>query len=166
MQTRVWNCAAIVAIVASPLGAQQTAPPRSTAAQAADSAGRMATQPLRDLNIVRDGIPPELAAVMDDPYSLKGLGGCPDYAREIARMTAILGPDVDSPQARAAKGTSTEFVLGTAESVVGGLIPGMGIVRRVSGAEAARKQAQAATLAGSLRRAFLKGRASGKGCRL
>lgn len=126
----------------------------------------MATQPLRDLNIIRDGIPPALAAMMDDPYSLKGLRGCPDYAREIAVVTAMLGPDVDSRQARAAKGTSTEFVLGTAESVVGGLIPGMGIVRRVSGAEAARKQAQAAALAGSLRRAFLKGRASGKGCQI
>lgn len=95
------------------------------AAQAADYAGRrMATQPLRDLKIVRGGIPPELAAIMDDPYALKGLGGCPDYAREIAGIAAILRPDVDSAQARAAKGTSTEFVLGTAESVVGGLIPG------------------------------------------
>lgn len=156
----------LLIVLALPAAAQQPAPPRSTASQAADSAGRMAMQPLRDLNLVRDGIPPELEAMMDNPYSLKGLRGCPDYAREIGRITAMIGPDVDSPQARAAPGTSTEFVLGTAESVVGGLIPGMGIVRRVSGADAARQRAQAATLAGSLRRAFLKGRASGRGCRV
>jgi hypothetical protein len=102
---------------------------------------------------------------MAEPYSLKGLNGCADYAAAIKRLTAVLGPDVDSPEARAASGTSTEFVLGAAESVVSGLIPGMGIIRRVSGAAAAQRRAEAAVLAGQLRRAFLKGRASGRGCR-
>lgn len=149
---------------ASPAAAQ--APQRSTAGQAADTASRVAAQPLRDLNIVRDGIPPEIKAIMEEPYSLKGLRGCADYAREIARITKVIGPDVDSAEAKAAKGTSTEFMLKTAESTVIGLIPGRGIVRRVSGADAAQREAQAATLAGSLRRAFLKGRASGLNCRI
>lgn len=144
----------------------QTPPSPSTASQAAGSAERMAAQPLRDLNIVRDGVPPELTAIMDEPYSLKGLSGCADYQREIARMTTLVGPDVDSAAARAAAGTSTEFVLGTAESVVAGLVPGRGIIRRVSGADAAARHAQAAALAGSLRRAFLKGRAGGMNCKV
>lgn len=159
---------AAVLVVPLPVAAQTagTAPAaRNTSEQVIDSAGRMAQQPLRDLNIVRDGIPPEIEAIMAEPYSLKGLRGCPDYAAEIKRLTKVLGPDVDSPEAKASAGTSTEFVLGTAESVVGSLIPGMGIVRRVSGAQAAQKRAQAAVLAGQLRRAFIKGRASGRGCR-
>jgi hypothetical protein len=156
---------ALVIGIAFPAAAQ-TPPPASTASQAAGSAERMAMQPLRDLNIVRDGVPPELTAIMEEPYSLKGLRGCADYKREIARMTTLVGPDVDSPEARAASGTSTEFVLGTAESVVASLVPGRGIIRRVSGAADAEKQAKAAALAGSLRRAFLKGRASGLNCKV
>lgn len=155
---------------ATPLAAQTpapaTAPARSTAGQAADSATRVAKAPLNDLNLTGNTIPPEILAIMDDPYSLKGLRGCADYAREIAGITRIIGPDVDSAEARAASGTSTEFVLGAAESAVMSLIPGRGIVRRVSGADAAQKRAQAATLAGQLRRAFLKGRASGLNCKL
>lgn len=150
-------------VLAVPTAAQET---RSTTGQLVDSAGRMVTAPLRDLNLVREGIPPEIEAIMDAPYSLKGLRGCADYAREIRTLTDVLGPDVNSREAQAAKGTSTEFVLGTAESVVGSLIPGMGIVRRVSGAQAAQKRAQAAVLAGQLRRAFLTGRAGGLRCRL
>lgn len=161
----------LASLLSASIAAQTANPPAaapagtSTTDQVLDSAGRMVQQPLRDLNLVRDGIPPEIEAIMAEPYSLKGLRGCPDYAREIARLTAVLGPDVDSPEARASSQTSTEFVLGTAESVVGSLIPGMGIIRRVSGAQAAQKRAQAAVLAGQLRRAFLKGRASGRNCR-
>jgi hypothetical protein len=153
-----------ILLVAQPVAAQQSAP--DTANQVLDSAGRMAQQPLRDLNIVRDGIPPEIESIMAEPYSLKGLTGCADYRNELNRLTKVLGPDVDSAEAKAASETSTEFVLGAAESVVGGLIPGMGIIRRVSGAQAAQRRAQAAVLAGQLRRAFLKGRAGAKNCRL
>ncbi len=151
-------------VLAAAMPALAQAPPASTATQAAGSAERMAVQPLRDLNIVRDGVPAALLAVMDAPYSLTGLRGCAAYRREIARMTTLVGPDVDSAAARAAPGSSAEFVLGTAESVVAGLVPGRGVIRRVSGADAAEKQARAATLAGSLRRAFLKGRAGGMNC--
>lgn len=145
--------------------AAQTPPPRSTAEQAADSASRVATQPLRDLNISGGGISPELEAIMKEPYSLKGLRGCTDYQREIARITKLIGPDVDSPEARAASVSSTEFVLGAAESAATSLIPGRSIIRQLSGATAAEKRARAATLAASLRRAFLKGRMSGLNCK-
>ena len=146
--------------------AQEAAPSRSTAGQVRDSAGRIVTQPLRDLNVVRDTIPPELASVMAEPYSLAGVRTCADYKAEIGRLTAVLGPDVNSAQAAAASGTPADYALGAAESVAGSLVPGMGIVRRVSGADAAQRQAQAAVLAGQLRRAFLTGRASGRGCRI
>jgi len=154
---------AALAVLTVPATAQT--PPRSTVEQAADSAGRVAAQPLRDLNVTREGIPPEIEAIMEDPYSLKGLNGCADYRAAIDRITKVIGPDVDSREARAASGTSAEFMIGAAESAVLGLIPGRGIVRQVSGASAAEKRARAATLAGSLRRAFLKGRMSGLNCK-
>jgi hypothetical protein len=155
---------AAIASLAVPATAQTS--PRSTAEQAADSASRVATQPLRDLNISGGGISPELEAIMKEPYSLKGLSGCADYQREIARITKLIGPDVDSPEARAASVSSTEFVLGAAESAATSLIPGRSIIRQLSGATAAEKRARAATLAASLRRAFLKGRASGLNCKV
>lgn len=152
---------AICAVTGSAAAAQE-----STTQQVRDSAGRIVTAPLRDLNVKQDPIPPLLLAVMDAPYSLAGLNGCAQYKAEIGRLTAVLGPDVDSPEASSSSATATEFVLGTAESVAGSLIPGAGLIRRFSGADAARRHAQAAVLAGQLRRAFLKGRASGRNCRL
>jgi hypothetical protein len=154
---------AALAVLAAPAAGQT--PPRSTVEQAADSAGRVAAQPLRDLNVTREGIPPEIEAIMEDPYSLKGLKGCADYRAAIDRITKVIGPDVDSKEAREASGTSAEFMIGAAESAVLGLIPGRGLIRQVSGASAAEKRARAATLAGSLRRAFLKGRMSGLNCK-
>jgi hypothetical protein len=146
--------------------APATAAPPSTASQAVDSAGRVVTQPLRDLNLVREGISPEIEKIMAAPYDLTGLRGCADYRAEIERLTAVLGPDVDSAEARASAMSSTEFVMGAAESAAISLIPGRGLVRRLSGADAERQRAQAAILAGQLRRAFIKGRASGRNCRL
>ncbi len=158
--------ALMLAIGGGGVMAQETAAPRSTTGQVRDSAGRIVQQPLRDLNVVRDTIPPELASVMAEPYSLAGLRTCAHYQAEIARLTAVLGPDVNSAQAAAASGTPADYALGAAEAVAGSLIPGTGIIRRVSGAEAAQRQARAAVLAGQLRRAFLTGRASGRGCRV
>lgn len=132
-----------------------------------DTAENIATKPLKDLNLMKDEIPPEVLAVMKDPYSLKGLKGCSQYKAAIGRLTDVLGPDVDSPEANAKKGQNAgEFALGAAESVAGGLIPGMGLIRKISGAEAAQKKAQAAVLAGQLRRAYLKGTARAKGCKV
>lgn len=162
LHSRMALVAALVVLAAPAAG--QT-PPRSTVEQAADSAGRVAAQPLRDLNVTREGIPPEIEAIMEDPYSLKGLKGCADYRAAIDRITKVIGPDVDSKEAREASGTSAEFMIGAAESAVLGLIPGRGLIRQVSGASAAEKRARAATLAGSLRRAFLKGRMSGLNCK-
>ena len=149
-----------VLLIASPVLAQS-----NTAEQLGDSAKTMATKPLRDLNLMRDEIPPKLLAVMQKPYSLEGLKTCKQFAAEIAKLTEVLGPDVDAVKVKAGE-TATETVLGTAESVVGSLIPGAGIMRRLSGADAAQRKAQAAVFAGSLRRAYLKGHARGKGCKI
>ena len=158
MVTRIGLFVAL--LLAVPVVAQDT-----TVDQVGDTARTMATKPLRDLNLMRDEIPPKLLAVMQKPYSLDGLKTCKQFAAEIAKLTEVLGPDVDAVKVKAGE-TATETVLGTAESVVGSLIPGAGIMRRLSGADAAQRKAQAAVFAGSLRRAYLKGVARGKGCKL
>jgi len=152
---------ALAFLLALPAAAQE----KSDADKVGDTAKNMATKPLKDLNLLRDEVPPELLEVMNNPYSLAGLKTCRQMSAEIARMTSVLGPDVDAVQAKSGE-TATEAVLGTAESVVGSLIPGAGIMRRLSGADAAQRKAQAAVFAGSLRRAYLKGRAGGRGCKI
>lgn len=143
--------------------------PVSLQAQSAEEVGKtaenIATKPLKDANVVKTEIPPKLLAIMGQPYSLAGLKTCADFGREISQLTAVLGPDVDTVQPK--KGTTTsEAVLAGIEDVAGGFIPGTRIVRKVSGAEAQEKKAKAAVYAGSLRRAYLKGTARAKGCKV
>ncbi len=143
--------------------------PVSLQAQSAEevgkTAGNIATKPLKDANVVKTEIPPKLLGVMAQPYSLAGLKTCADFGREIGELTAVLGPDVDTVQPK--KGTTTsEVVLAGIEDVAGGFIPGTRIIRKVSGAEAEAKKAQAAVYAGSLRRAYIKGTARAKGCKI
>ena len=129
------------------------------------SAENMATKPLKDLNLKKEEIPPLLQDIVKAPYALKGMRKCSDYKRGIDELTRILGPDVDSGIKKKGQNAG-EFALGAAESVVGSLIPGAGLIRKISGAEAAQKRARAAVLAGNLRRAYLKGTARAKGCRV
>jgi len=130
-----------------------------------NSAENMATRPLRDLNLMKDKIPPELQEIVKAPYALKGIRKCSQYKAAVDDLTRILGPDVDSGIKRKGQNAG-EFALGAAESVVGSLIPGVGLIRKISGADSAQKKARAAVLAGSLRRAYLKGTARAKGCKV
>ncbi len=137
----------------------------ATGKQVEQSMENMATKPLKDLNLMTDEIPPELLALMEHPYSLDGLRTCKQYKARIERLTSVLGPDVDALTARQGE-TATETMLDAAESVVGSLIPGAGLMRIFSGAKEAEEKAKAAVLAGSLRRAYLKGSARAKGCKV
>jgi hypothetical protein len=131
-----------------------------------NTAENIATKPLKDFNLMKEEIPPEVLAVMKAPYSLQGIKGCSQYKAKISRLTELLGPDVDSGLAAKKGQNAGEFALSAAESVAGSLIPGTGLIRKISGAEAAQKRAQAAVLAGQLRRAYLKGTARAKGCKV
>lgn len=149
-------------LVTSGLHAQSVS---ETAGQVGKSAENIVTKPLKDANVMKSEIPPELLAVMDNPYSLKGLSTCAQYSAEIARMTKVLGPDVDAVKAKSGDSAS-EMVLSEVEKVAGGLVPGSSIIRKVSGADAQEKKTKAAVYAGSLRRAYLKGTARAKGCKV
>lgn len=132
-----------------------------------DTAEAIVERPLRDLNLMKDKMPPELVAIRDKPYDLSGLKGCSDYAAAVARLTKLIGPDIDSDAARNRKGeTPSEFALSGIASAAGSFIPFSGLIRKVSGAEKAERRAQAAVLAGALRRAYLKGVARTRGCKV
>lgn len=132
-----------------------------------DTMSGVAQKPLKDMNIIKTDVDPYLVPLMDNPYSLAGLKGCKDYKAAITRITNIIGPDVDSPQAKAdPKQSPAEFALDTGASVAGSLVPFSGLIRKISGAEARQKYANAAVYAGAVRRSYLKGLAKGKGCRI
>jgi hypothetical protein len=163
-----WAVLAAALYAAQPVLAQPAPekPKEEAIDKVGDSAERMATKPLKDLNLMKDEIPPEIQAIMNRPYDISKLKTCADKKNAVRRLTEVLGPDVDSPQAQKKGENPAEFALGAAESVVGGLIPGMGIIRKISGAEAAEKKAKAAVLAGQLRRAYIKGTARAQGCKV
>lgn len=132
-----------------------------------DALGRAATRPLRDLNVMKPKIAPELAAIMANPYAVKSLRNCRQLNAEVNRMARLVGPDVDDPALIGKKGRSpVEQVADSAEGITGSLIPGQGIIRQITGANKAARQAAAARLAGQLRRSYIKGVMKARGCRL
>lgn len=163
-------------VLSLPAHAQTAAPPSASGAEqimapdkgdADDAIERAATKPLRDLNIVKTKTAPELAAIMANPYTLKGLRTCKQLNDEVNWITALVGPDVDDPALATRKGRNpAEQVLDSAEGFTGSLIPGQGIIREVTGANKSARQAAAARLAGQLRRSYVKGVMFSRACKL
>jgi hypothetical protein len=128
---------------------------------------RAATRPLRDLNIIKPRIAPDLAEIMADPYDIGALRTCRQLNAEQHRMTHLVGPDVDDPSLADRKDRSPpEMLLDSAEGITGALIPGQGLIRQLTGANKAARQAAAARLAGQLRRAHVKGVMKARRCRI
>jgi hypothetical protein len=138
-----------------------------------DAMGREAMDaaraPLEDLGIVKDKIPPALAAVAE-PYAIPP-GGCEMLAYEVGELDRALGPDLDVPQAEAEQSWRERGVdfagraaRDTARDVATGWIPARGAVRWLTGAERASNALIDAVERGQVRRAFLKGLGAAKGC--
>ena len=140
------------------LAAFLLAMPLSGAAQA-QSAGDIAQRPVEDIGLKKDKIPPTLAAI-DDPYTLAGAGSCGAIAGQIAAISQDVGPDFDSG-AKARKNAAG--ALGMA--AVSTAIPFDGLIREVSGANAAQRRKIAAITLGIARRGFLRGLQVARHCR-
>lgn len=131
-----------------------------------------AQAPLRDLNLVRDQIPPILVRAYARPYDRQGLDTCPVILDQVHQLDLALGPDVDIPLAATpekdmfAKGAgfAADAALDAAKAATTGMIPLRSWVRRLSGANRAEQQAKAVALAGSVRRGYLKALGEQKGC--
>ncbi|GGE18062.1 hypothetical protein GCM10011529_25720 [Polymorphobacter glacialis] len=171
MMSKNWRTMLVAApllVLASAAAGQQTNPPkeRSGIDKVGDTVENIGAKPLKDMNIIKDKVDPRIEAAMEEPYSLKGIKTCAQFKTAITTLTGVLGPDVDSPQAQRKDQTPAEFALSLGESAAGSIIPFMGVVRKISGADARQKYAQAAIYAGSVRRAYLKGTARQKGCKI
>ena len=140
--------------------------PQSDLDKIGDTMENIGTKPLKDLNLIKPEIDEGLERIMAEPYSLEGIRTCSQYNAAIGRLTYVLGPDVDSPEFKKKAKTPAEQALSLGESAAGSLIPFMGIVRRLTGAEAKQNYAKAVVYAGSVRRAYLKGNARQKGCKI
>lgn len=125
-----------------------------------DEAGKIVSQPARDVGAAKPKIPPVLEAAAENPYTLSGLGTCGAMAAKLGELDQALGPDFDDgPQ----KGESLAKVGGKA--VVNSIIPFRGVVREISGAAAADRRLAAATDAGIAQRGFLRGVYQTRGCK-
>jgi hypothetical protein len=163
----------VLLMTASGAMAQTPAPPpppkedKSDLDKVGDTMSGVAEKPLKDLNIVKPEVDPYLVPLMQNPYNMTNLKTCKDMKTALTKLNSVLGPDVDSAAAQdQTKQSPAEFALDAGASVAGGLIPFSGLIRKISGADARQKYANAAVYAGGLRRAFVKGLAKGKGCRI
>ncbi|WP_242139811.1 hypothetical protein [Sphingomonas sp. CARO-RG-8B-R24-01] len=136
--------------------------PTMASAGGQDSVGRAITQPLRDTRLKNQKIPAVLQLAASAPYSGANTGSCSAILAEVRRLEAALGPDADS--ARRAKGEGSAVAAVAARTAVNSLIPGLGIVRVITGADKEQRRAEAAVYAGSIRRAYLKGIGRMKRC--
>ena len=116
---------------------------------------RAATSPLRDTRIKDDKIPLILQLAASAPYSLKGITNCASIAAEVGKLNTALGTDVDIPGKK--KGEGSAIAAEAAGEAVRSIIPGLGLVRVVTGADKQQRRVQAAVYAGSVRRGYLKG---------
>jgi len=158
--------AAIFAIAAPAAFAQGSKVQTTSQANSASLKGA-AQAPLRDLNVMRTEVPAVLVEALADPYARPKTKKCPELVTSIQVLTEALGPDIDAPveteQSLAARGKP--MALGAAAGFASDLIPFRGVVRQASGAAKHDQYVQQAILAGSARRAYLKGLGEARGCK-
>ena len=95
-----------------------------------------------------------------NPYARPRSLTCRVLATDVVALNAALGDDLDAPATAGQEDRSPEVVKVAANA----LIPFQGVVRFVSGAEARDRRVRQAIIAGSARRAYLKGLGEAKGC--
>jgi hypothetical protein len=113
----------------------------------------VALTPLNDLNLTQDDVPAVLEQARAEPYSRAGISTCVDILRNVGDLDAVLGDDFDTDP----PGERNLSVTNLAQRVVGSFIPFRGIIREISGANAAEFRFREAIAAGLMRRAYLKG---------
>lgn len=130
-----------------------------------------ASAPLEDLNLVGTPVPEVLNAALQSPYALPADGSCPALVAELKSLDEALGPAVggsplDSDPDLIDRGGAAvgSAAAGALRRTAEGVIPFRSWVRKLSGAEHRSQQLAAAIAAGTLRRAFLRGLATGRGC--
>jgi len=142
------------------------------AANTASRVGDAATTPLSDLNIKKADIPAVLVSAQKNPYQMPAPQNCVAIALEIRELDEALGADLDAPPASEGKpslmnkasGIAGDQAVNAVQRTAQDLIPFRGWVRKFSGAERHSSHVSACIMAGSVRRAFLKGVAASQSC--
>ena len=165
MTKRAWGLVAL-ALAATGAVAQNEAQPEppSKLHQSLDTGGRIAAQPVHDVDASRTKIPPVLEAASGDPYSLVGARNCAQIGRSIAALTDELGPDFESGPAKK-ENKAGKLAEAGGKTIVNAIIPFRGLVREISGAAPAQRRLNDAVDAGLARRGFLRGLQSARGCK-
>jgi hypothetical protein len=112
----------------------------------------------------RKDIPPELAAIMANPYDLTDLRKCRHIIAAVRELNGVLGPDADEADDMSRDDKRKQSALTMAGGMIGGLIPFRFLVREISGANKADQEYRAAIYAGVMRRSFLKGYGKARHC--
>jgi hypothetical protein len=133
--------------------------------------GQAAITPLSDLNVVQEAIPEALRSAEQGPYAAPQEPGCAAIANEVKALDEALGADLDDPNIREkpsllTRGTDLAENAGVSavRRTVEGFVPFRSWLRKLSGAEKHSKAVASAITAGSIRRAYLKGRGDAMGC--
>ncbi|WP_420139935.1 hypothetical protein [Sphingomonas sp.] len=138
---------------------------REKIADTGKEAGRIASQPARDVGASKVAIPAPVRKAAAAPYSLKGLSTCTQIRQAIFELNDVLGPDyagaVTTRENKAGK-----LAAAGGKTIVNTIIPFRGLVREVSGAAPAERRLNAAIRAAYARRGFLRGVATARRCRL
>ncbi len=130
------------------------------------TAADVATTPVDEFNLRKHTYAAELVQAKAHPYTLPNGGSCPALNKEVVLLNGSLGPDIDEVGSATEQEKREQVAGGTARSVVGGLIPFGGIIRTISGAAAEQRRRELYLYAGSVRRAYLKGYARARGCKI
>jgi hypothetical protein len=130
-----------------------------------DKAGKIASQPAKDVGLDKDEIPAVLTKAVENPYAPPPSRTCKGLNASLAELNAVLGQDFtvgkDANENRTGK-----IAEAVGKTVVNSLIPFRGLVREISGAAPAERRLQAAVTAGIARRGYLRGQAAAKGCKV
>ena len=156
-------CALMVAGSAA-MAAERIA--KAAESRPADKAVDVVKQPLNDLNILQNEIAPVLARAKSAPYAHVSGDNCQALEAEIQELDSALGPDIDLPGGKGASVSKklTDATFNLAHSAVSSVVPYRGVVREVTGAEKRARSVNEALLAGTVRRAYLKGYGEMLGC--
>jgi hypothetical protein len=122
--------------------------------QIGESASKVASAPFKDVGVIREKIPPVLIEARKTTYALPSPLTCRTIFDAVDALDAELAPDLDAASTQIKSGMSATEL---GETVVHGLIPMRSWIRKLSGAEKNANAVQAAILAGSVRRGYLKG---------
>ena len=142
------------------------------ASKTASRMGDAATSPLGDLGISKAEIPAVLVTAKSNPYQKPAAQNCVALALEIRALDDALGADLEAPVlddddpslADRASVLAKDQAVGAVRRTAEGLVPFRGWVRKLSGAEKHSKHVTECVMAGSIRRAYLKGIATAQSC--